>query len=119
MTMQSGAPGQSKQQQKQQQQPRTQSQLARTQPLAATRPAVIPSQERKRKRAFQGLYDGVRKVELYNKEMGSISDLLSDMATPAAKRAKPTIGQKLPGWAIRFGWPAHSWTKTPRLASKT
>ncbi len=41
------------------------------------------------------------------------------MATPAAKRAKPTIGQKLPGWATRFGWPAHSWAKTPRLASKT
>ena len=57
-------------------------------------------------------------MDLYNKEMGSISDLLGSMATPAAKRAKPTIGEKLSGWAVRFRWPAHSWAQTPRLGSK-
>ena len=61
----------------------------------------------------------MRKVELYNKEMGSISDLLSAMTNPAAKNAKPTIGEKLGGWATRFGWPARSWVQTPRLASRT
>ena len=58
-------------------------------------------------------------MDLYNKEMGSISDLLGGMATPAAKRAKPTIGEKVRGWAVRFRWPAHSWAQTPRFGSKT
>ena len=50
--------------------------------------------------------------------MGSISDLLGSMATPAAKRAKPTIGEKLSGWAVRFRWLVLSWAQTPRLGSK-
>ena len=79
----------------------------------------LQSQERQRKRAFETLYGGVRKVDLYNKEMGSISDLLGGMATHAAKRAKPTIGEKVRGWAVRFRWPAHSWAQTPRLGSKS
>ena len=95
-----------------------QSQPPRSQP-AAPRPAVITPQERQRKRAFESIYANVRKVELHSKEMGSISDLLAAMGTPAAKRAKPTIGQKVAGWAGRFGWPAQSWATTPRLASKT
>ena len=58
-------------------------------------------------------------MDLYNKENGSISDLLGGMATPAAKMTTPTIGEKVRGWAVRFRWPAHSWAQTPRLGSKT
>ena len=86
---------------------------------ARSQPPVSAPQERQRKRAFETLYAGVRKVDLYNKEMGSVSDLLGAMGTPAAKRAKPTIGEKVRGWAVRFRWPAHSWAQTPRLGSKT
>ena len=95
-----------------------QSQPPRSQP-AAPRPAVITLEERQRKRAFESIYANVRKVELHSKEMGSISDLLVAMGTPAAKRAKPTIGQKVVGWAGRFDWPARSWATTPKLGSKT
>lgn len=104
--------------QESQSQPRRHSEPARSQP-AASRPATVTPQERQRKRAFGDLYKSVRKVELHNKEMGSISDLLLAMGTPAAKRARPTIGEKVRGWADRFRWPAHSWAKTPRLASRT
>ena len=113
-SLQMGAPGQHIAPQQSQQQL-----SARSQPPLVTQPPVSAPQERQRKRAFETLYGGVRKVDLYNKEMGSISDLLGSMATPAAKRAKPTIGEKLRGWAVRFRWPAHSWAQTPRLGSKT
>ena len=76
-------------------------------------------QERGRKRAFEALYAKVRKVRFHNVEMGSISDLLSNMVTPAAKGAKPTIGEKLRGWAGRFRWPARSWAQTTRLSSNS
>ena len=109
------APGQQQLQRSQAQQPSPQP--TRSQP-AAPRPAVITPQERQRKRAFESIYANVRKVELHNQEMGSVSDLLSGMRTPAAKRAKPTIGEKIRGWADRFGWPAHSWAQSPKFRSK-
>ena len=114
-SLQMGAPGQHNVPQQSQQQKQT----ARSQPPVATKPLVRAPQETQRKRAFETLYGGVRKVDFYNKEMGSISDLLGGMATPAAKRAKPTLGEKVRGWAVRFGWPARNWTQTPRLGSKT
>ena len=72
-----------------------------------------------RKRAFDALGDKARKVHPHNVEMGSVSDLLSIMVTPAAKGAKPTIGEKLRGWAGRFRWPARSWAQTTRLSSNS
>ena len=76
-------------------------------------------QERARKRKFEALYADVRKCSHYRQEMGSASDLLIAMETPAAKRARPTLGEKLNGWAKKWHWPAHSWAKKPELRSRT
>ena len=35
----------------------------------------------------------------------------------AAKRARPTIGEKLPTWGKRFGWPKHIYGRSKSLGS--
>ena len=80
---------------------------------------MLTQHGRGRKRAFDALGAKARKVHPHNVEVGSVSDLLSIMVTPAAKRFKPTIREKLRGWAGRFRWPARSWAQTTRLSSNT
>ena len=58
-------------------------------------------------------------VELHKQEMRSVSDFLVEMNSCPAKRAKPTIGEKMPRWAKRFRWGAHDWEYTPELGSRT
>jgi hypothetical protein len=82
-------------------------------------PIRVPQVEATRKRKFEASYAKVRKCQLHDQEMGSVSDLLVDMKTPAAIRAKPTLGEKMPRWANSFQWPPHSWASTPQLRSKT
>ena len=35
----------------------------------------------------------------------------------AAKRARPTIGEKFPTWEKRFGWPKHIYGRSKSLGS--
>ena len=51
--------------------------------------------------------------------MGSVSDLLTQMETPAAKRAKPTVGEKLPRWSRTWSWPANSWGQWAAFRART
>jgi hypothetical protein len=96
--------------------------------VRTTRPRTLPVEngpirvthvEAMRKRKFEASYAKVRKCQLHSHEMGSVSDLLSDMKTPAADRAKPTLGEKMPRWAKSFQWPSHSWASTPQFRSRT
>ena len=104
--------------------------VARPEPSSAancTRPVAAGSvcsttnalAESTRKRNFEEFYAKVRKRTLFQTEMGSVSDLLTEMSTGAAKRAKPTVGEKMPRWENTFDWPPHYWTKSPHFRSRT
>ena len=80
---------------------------------------VATARDTSRKRAFEASYAKCRKCALHGSEMRSVSDLLIEIGSPAAKRAKPTIGERMPKWAKKFQWPPWSWTKTPQVASST
>ena len=70
---------------------------ARTRPATAA-PAVASGTnsvaERARKREFEHDFTKIRKQETAYGVMGSVSNLLTQMETPAAKRAKPTVGER-------------------------
>ena len=72
-----------------------------------------------RKRKIDQLFAKARQRTMYDQEMASVSDFVHGIASPAARRAKPTLGEKLPRWKNRFGWPAHAFAKTPHLHSHT
>ena len=78
-----------------------------------------PSGNGTRKRAFSSAYAKCRACNVYGQEMRSVSDLVTEVGTPAAKRAKPTIGEKMPVWAKKFKWAPRAWARTPRLGSRT
>ena len=92
-----------------------------------TRPAATASSadglaDRQRKRKIDELYSKVRRYTVHEQEMGSVSDFLNGMAKDgksAAKRAKPTLGEKMPRWKARFTWPAYSYVKSPKFRSLT
>ena len=98
-----------------------------------TRPAVAASagasggaastnnsaSERARKRKFEADYAQIRKYTSAHGEVGSVSDFLTKMDTGASKRAKPTVGEKLPRWARTFEWPANSWGSWAQFRSRT
>ena len=89
---------------------------------APTRPASQPADQiaiAARKRAFSSIYAKCRSCTLYGQEMRSVSDMVTDMDTAAAKRARPTIGERMPVWAKRFKWAPRSWARTPHMASRT
>jgi hypothetical protein len=93
-------------------------------PAASNRASTTDSSaERTRKRKFDEIYSSIRTHTLYNTEMGSVSDLLGEMVrrdgSEKAKRAKPTIGERIPGWAKTFSWPARSWAFSPHFRSLT
>lgn len=92
----------------------------RTRPVVAA--AAASSAEglvdEQRKRKIDELYAKVRKHTMHEQELGSVSDFLTEMAKEgkaAAKRAKPTLGEKMPRWKERFAWPAHSYRKSPKF----
>ena len=60
----------------------------------------------------------LKRESLFGKEMVGLPDALGLINTPACKRAKPTIGEKLPRWQKRFQWPAHSFAKSEITGSK-
>ena len=76
-------------------------------------------QEIARKRKFDAICTKIRTCNLYDKAMGSVADVVTEMATPAAKRAKSTLHQKMPVWSKKFNWPGRSWTRTPQFRSRT
>ena len=97
---------------------------AKPQPKAKPKPKPQPAPATvvsiaARKRAFEALYAKGRTCELHGKHMGSVSDFLVNLDTPAAKRKKPTLGEHMPRWATRFQWPPRSWLRTPRFSSST
>ena len=49
--------------------------------------------------------------------MGSVTKFLELTNTPAAKRARPTIGEKLPTWKKRFNWPQNTYNRSNSLGS--
>lgn len=88
-------------------------------PAASATQSRSSTADRSRKRKFEEIYASIRKHTLYHTEMGSVSDLLGEMKTAKAKRAKPTIGERIGGWAKVFGWAAHSWARSPHFRSRT
>ena len=96
-------------------------------PKARARPKAsaasgITSAEQARKRKFDALYPTLRKGTVHGKEMASVSDLLRDMArtgSEKAKKARPTIGEKMPVWARRYRWAAKTWGQSSALSSRT
>ena len=81
--------------------------------------AASPDVSAARKRGFAAAFAKSRACILHGQEIRSVSDLVTEMGTPAAKRAKPTIGEKMLVWAKRFSWAPRAWARTPRLASRT
>ena len=95
---------------------------ARTRPATAAPAAASGTNsvaERARKRKFEHDFTKIRKQETAYGVMGSVSDLLTQMETPAAKRAKPTVGEKLPRWSRTWSWPANSWGQWAAFRART
>ena len=96
-------------------------------PKARVRPAASSaasgtSTDQARKRKFKSVYPKLRKCTAHGKEMASVSDLLKDMSREGntkAKKAQPTLGQKMPVWERRNKWAANSWARSKQLASRT
>ena len=75
-----------------------------------------------RKRQFDALYPKLRKGMVQGKQMASVSDLLADLAqagSAKAKKARPSIGERMPVWARRHRWLADMWGRSKALASRT
>ena len=95
---------------------------ARTRPATAAPAAASGTNsvaERARKRKFEHDFTKIRKQVTAYGVMGSVSDLLTQMETPAAKRAKPTVGEKLPRWSRTWSWPANSWGQWAAFRART
>jgi hypothetical protein len=91
-------------------------------PAAATAGSADGPADRQRKRKIDELYSKLRQHTIHEQVMGSVSDFLNEMAKEgksAAKRAKPTVGEKMPRWKKRFAWPAYSYVKSPKFRSTT
>ena len=88
--------------------------------VASPRPSLRPSlaETATRKRPFAEVYRAVRKSMSNQQEYGSVSDLLKDIGSDKAKRARPTIGEKMPRWGRRFQWPKRSYGKSKNAASR-
>ena len=86
-----------------------------------TRPVAVAASTNNagRKRKIDELFAKARQHTMYDQEMASVSDFVKGIASLAARRAKPTLGEKLPRWKKRFGWPARAFAKTPHFRSHT
>ena len=73
---------------------------------------------RKRKQEFDAEYAKVRKKTVHRRELGSVSDLLTNVNTPACRRVRPTIGQKMLMWARKWGWPETDYGKHRAFAAR-
>ena len=71
-------------------------------------------------KAFDRIYIQCRNCRKHNKEMRSVLDLLHKVKkTKKVKAVLPNINQRLPVWARKWGWPAHSFAQDVSLASRT
>ena len=72
------------------------------------------------KHAFSQVYKKCRKAGKVDngQEMRSISDLLNAANTQKAKRARPSIHERLPVWSKRFKWPPGSWAQDQACGSR-
>lgn len=60
-------------------------------------------------RRFDSLWAASRRCTKRGREMRSVSDLMGSVNTTVCKKVKPNINQRLPVWARKWQWPAHSY----------
>ena len=70
-----------------------------------------------RKRAFEKMYKKLKKFEAFGKEMRPVKGLLLEMTSRAAKRARPSVGERMGPWSRRFRWPAKSYKQLDQARS--
>ena len=58
-------------------------------------------------------------VDVGGVQMASVSKLLDEIRTPAAKKAKPTLARRMKYWRGLFQWPAGSHRKHGSAAART
>ena len=95
-------------------QPATRPAVPRPQPAAARPP-------RNQKRSFESISRD-KKFEwedVRGQSMGSVNQLLDLTDTPAAKKARPTLGERLPTWKKKFAWPPKAYDRSLSKGSST
>ena len=88
-------------------------------PVRVERALSSRSQQQQRPVATKRPFDQIMGESALEWETIDGKTMVLDLVeTPAAKRAKPTIGEKLPRWQRRFQWPGGSFTKSNHKGSK-
>ena len=93
-------------------------------PRSLPQPASQPASSRPPQQLLRRCDAAIRsitssgQIKVNSKPMWSINAFLQQVGTPAAKRALPTIGERLPRWKKRKGWADDELGQQPRKRGK-